>query len=63
MRQRLTLIAMEKHDAAGFGLLLAQVQTKTYSTDLAGNLPSFQRVPRRPVTEFFFATPWTAASG
>jgi hypothetical protein len=63
MRQRLTLIAIEKHDVAGFGLLLAQLQTQAYPIDLAGNLPSFQRVPRPPGTGLFFATPWTVASG
>jgi hypothetical protein len=63
VRQRLALIAIEKHDVAGFCLLLAQLQTQAYPIDLAGNLPPFQGVPRPPVTELFFATPWTVASG
>jgi hypothetical protein len=63
MRQRLALIAIEKHGIASFGLLLAQLQTQAYPIDLTGNLPPFQSVPRPPVTELFFATPWTVASG
>ena len=63
MRQCLTLVAIEKHDVAGFGLLLAQLQTQTYPIDLAGNLPPFEGVPRPPVTVLFFATPWAVASG
>ena len=63
MRQRFALIAIKQNDVAGSGLLLAQLQTQTYPIDLAGNLPPFQRVPRPPVTELFFATPWTVASG
>jgi hypothetical protein len=63
MRQRLALIAIEKHDVADCGLLLAQLQTQANPIDLAGNLPPFQRVPRPPVTELFFAAPWTVASG
>ena len=62
MRQRLALIAIEKNDIARFGLLLAQLQTQADPIDFAGNLPPFQRVPRSPVTELFFATPWTVAS-
>ena len=63
MRQRLALIAIQKHDVAGFCLLLAQLQAQANPVDFAGNLPPFQRVPRPSVTELFFATPWTVASG
>jgi hypothetical protein len=63
MRQRLAFIAIKQNDVAGRGLLLAQLQTQAYPIDLAGNLPPFQRVPRPPVTELFFAAPWTVASG
>jgi hypothetical protein len=63
MRQRLAFIAIKQNDVAGRGLLLAQLQTQAYPIDLAGNLPPLQRVPRPPVTELFFATPWTTASG
>jgi hypothetical protein len=62
MRQRLVLIAIKKDDVARCGLPLAQLQTQANPIDLAGNLPPFQRVPRPPVTELFFATPWTAAT-
>ena len=54
MRQRLALIAIEKNDVAGFGLLLAQLQAQADPIDLAGDLPPFQRVPRPPVAELFF---------
>ena len=63
MRQRLALVAIEQNNVAGFGLLLAQLQTQTDPIDLAGDLPPFQCVPRPPVTELFFAAPWTVASG
>ena len=63
VRQRLALIAIKQNDVAGLGLLFAQLQAQAYPIDLAGNLPPFQRVPRPPVTELFFATPWTVASG
>ena len=54
MRQRLALIAIQKHDVAGFCLLLAQLQAQANPIDFAGNLPPFQRVPRPSVTELFF---------
>ena len=54
MRQRLALIAVKKNDVAGFGLLLAQLQTQADPIDLAGDLPPFQRVPGPPPTELFF---------
>jgi hypothetical protein len=63
MRQRLALSAIKKHNVAGCGLLFALLQTQANPIDLAGNLPSFRRVPRPRVTELFFATPWTVASG
>jgi hypothetical protein len=63
MRQRLALIAIKQNDVAGFGLLLAQLQTQAYAIDLAGNLAPFQCVSRPPVTELFFVTPWPVASG
>jgi hypothetical protein len=48
------MTAIKKNDVARCGLPLAQLQTQAYPIDLAGNLPSFQRVPRPPVTELFF---------
>jgi hypothetical protein len=41
MRQRLALIAIEKHDVAGCGLLLVQLQTQAYLIDLAGTCRPF----------------------
>jgi hypothetical protein len=49
MRQRLALVAIKKNDVAGCGLLLAQLPTQSNPLDLAGNLPSFQRVLLPPV--------------
>ncbi|MGH7120499.1 MAG: hypothetical protein ACREFP_16170 [Acetobacteraceae bacterium] len=63
MRQRLTFIATEQNDVAGFGLLLAQVQAQADPVDLGGDLASLQRVPRPPPAELFFAMPWTVVSG
>jgi hypothetical protein len=63
MCQRLALVAIEKNNVAGFGLLFAQLQAQADPFDLAGDLASLQRVPRSPPTELFFATPWTAANG
>ena len=54
MRQRLALVAVEKNDVAGFGLTLAQLQAQADPIDLAGDLPSFQRVPGPPPAELFF---------
>ena len=47
MRQRLNRIAIQKHDVAGFCLLLAQLQAQANPIDFAGNLPPFQRVRGR----------------
>ena len=63
MRERLALIAIEQNDVAGFGLLLAQLQTQADALDLGGVLPTLQRVSRPPPAELFFAVPWTIASG
>ncbi len=54
MRQRLALVAIEQNNVAGFGLLLAQLQTHADPLDLVGDLASFQGVPRPPPTELFF---------
>ena len=55
MRRRLALVAVEsKHDVAGFGLALAQLQTQTDPIHLVCDLASLQRVPRAPPTELFF---------
>ena len=42
MCQRLALVPIEQNDVAGFGLLLAQVQTQADPFDLGGNLPALQ---------------------
>src|ERR1019366_10567888 len=63
MRQRLALVAVEKNDVAGFGLLLAQLQAQADPLHLAGCLASLQRVPRAPPAELFFRSAWTVASG
>ena len=54
MRQRLALVAVEKNDVAGFGLLLAKLQAQADPVHLAGCLASLQRVPRTPPAELFF---------
>jgi len=54
MRQRLALVAIEKNNVPGFGLLFAQLQAQADPFDLAGDLASLQRVPRSPPTELFF---------
>src|SRR5580704_2067095 len=54
MCQRLALVAIEKNNVAGFGLLFAQLQAQADPFDLAGDLASLQRVPRSPPTELFF---------
>lgn len=51
--QRLTFVTMEQNDVAGFGLLLAQLQTQADAFDLGGNLAALQRVPRTPPTKLF----------
>src|SRR5208337_1482815 len=48
------LVAIEQNDVAGFGLLLAQLQTQADPVHLAGCLASLQRVPRAPPAELFF---------
>ena len=63
MRQRLALIAVEKNNVARFGLLFAQLQAQAHPFHLAFRLTSFQRVPRPPPAELFFARPWTVANG
>src|SRR5271166_3118613 len=54
MRQRLALVAIEQNNVAGFGLLLAQLQTQADPFDLVGDLASLQGVPGSPPTELFF---------
>ena len=54
MGQRLALVAVEKNDVAGLGLLLAQLQAQAYAVHLAFRLTSLQRVPRPPPAELFF---------
>ena len=54
MRQRLALVAIEQNNVAGFGLLLAHLQTQADPFDLVGDLASLQGVPRSPPTELFF---------
>ena len=63
MGQRLTLIAVEKNDVAGFGLLFAPLQAQAHPFHLAFRLTSLQRVPGPPPAELFFARPWTVANG
>jgi hypothetical protein len=40
MGQRLALVAIEQNNIAGFGLLLAQLQTQADPFDLVGDLAS-----------------------
>jgi hypothetical protein len=54
MRERLALIAIEQNDVAGFGLLLAQLQTQADALDLGGVLPTLQRVSWPPPAKLFF---------
>ncbi len=54
MRQRLALVAVEQHDVAGCGLLLAQVQAQADAIHLAGDLAPLQRVTGPPPAELFF---------
>src|SRR6185503_7604635 len=53
VRQCLALVAVEQHDIAGLGLLLAQLQAQADPFDLGGTLASVQRVPRPPPAELF----------
>jgi hypothetical protein len=53
MCERLALIAIEQYDVAGFGLLLAQLQTQADALHLGGDLTALQRVPRPPPAELF----------
>ena len=62
MHQRLALIAIQKHDVAGFCLRTHAVAGASQSVDFAGNLPPFQRAAAVG-NGTFFATPWTVASG
>jgi hypothetical protein len=62
MRQRFALVAVEENNVACFGLLFAQLRTQADPIHLARCLACFQRVPRPPLPELFFATPWTAAN-
>src|SRR6202161_1999691 len=54
MRQRLALIAVEKNNVSGLGLLLAQVQAQAYPFHLAFGLAPLQRVPGPSPTKVFF---------
>ena len=54
MGQRLALIAVEKNNVAGFGLLFAQLQAQPHPFHLAFRLTSLQRVPGPPPAELFF---------
>src|SRR5271169_13031 len=54
MGQCLALIAVEKNDVAGFGLLFAQLQAQAHPFHLAFRLTSLQRVPGPPPAELFF---------
>jgi hypothetical protein len=63
MRQRLAFVAIEKNDVAGFGLTLAQLQAQADPVDLAGDLRPFSVCRGRRQRNFFFATPWTIATG
>jgi hypothetical protein len=54
MRQRLALVAVEQHDVASCGLLLAQLQAQPDAIHFAGDLASLQGVPGPPPTEVFF---------
>src|SRR5947209_9468283 len=53
MRQRLALVPVEQNDVAGFGLLLAQLQTQADTFDLGGDLAALQRVTRTSPTKLF----------
>jgi hypothetical protein len=53
MRQCLALVTVEQDDVAGFGLLLAQLQTQADPLNLGGDLAALQRVPRTPPAELF----------
>ena len=63
VRQCLALIAVQQHNVAGLGLLLAQLQAQADPFDLGGALASVQRVTRPPPAELFCATSWTVANG
>ena len=63
MGQRLALIAVEKNDVSGLGLLLAQLQAQADPLHLAFGLASLQRVPGPSPAKVFFATPSTVANG
>jgi len=52
--QRLALVAVEKDNVAGFGLLFAKLKAQADPIDLIGDLASLQRVPRPPPAEVFF---------
>ena len=54
MGQRLALVAVEQNNVAGFGLLLAQLQTQADPFDLPGDLAPLEGVPRPPPAELFF---------
>jgi len=54
MGQRLALVAIEQNNVAGFGLLLAQLQTHADPLDLVGDLAPLQGAPRPPPPELFF---------
>ena len=63
MRQRLALIAVEKNNVSGLGLLLAQFEAQAYPFHLAFRLASLQSVPGPSPAKVFFATPSTVANG
>ena len=48
VRQGLTLVAIKQDDVAGLGLGLAQLKAQAHARDLAGDLATFQAVPRPP---------------
>ena len=50
----LTLVAIKQDDVAGLGLGLAQLKAQAHARDLAGDLATFQGVPRPPPAEVFF---------
>jgi hypothetical protein len=54
VRQGLALVAIKQDDVAGLGLGLAQLKAQAHARDLAGDLATFQGVPRPPPAEVFF---------
>ena len=63
VRRGLTLVAIKQDDVAGLGLGLARLKAQAHARDLAGDLATFQAVPRPPPVSAASSDSATCRSG